>query len=130
MGMISVKRFSSPDEKRAFQDHGYVEILSFSDGTVGRGVFEPGWRWSKDVKPIANTKTCEASHAAFVVSGRMHIVSDEGDEADIGPGDVVFLEPGHDAWVIGNDPCILLDFGGMSQYAQPRGRTQPAQPSP
>ena len=118
--MISIKRFQSPDERRPFADKGYADILGFDGGTVGRGVFEPGWQWSKHVQPIAGTSTCQASHTCYVVSGRMHIKMDDGEEVEIGPGDVVIIEPGHDAWTVGNEPCVVLDFSGMAQYAKPR----------
>src|SRR5262249_53210877 len=72
MERLSIKRFSAPDEKRPFADKGYAEILAFHDGTVGRGVFEPGWRWSEHISPIAGTPSCQAAHSCYVVSGRMH----------------------------------------------------------
>jgi hypothetical protein len=120
MGAISIKRFSTPDEKRSFVDKGYVEVLSFAGGTVGRALFEPGWKWSTHVQPLAGTKSCQAPHAAYVMAGRMRIVSDEGKIADLGPGDVCVIEPGHDAWVLGDEPCIMLDFGGAKDYARAR----------
>jgi hypothetical protein len=134
---IDVKRFSSPDEERPFVGHGRMAVLSFGEHMVGRGVFEPGWRWSSDVKPIAGTESCEASHACYVLNGRMHIVCNDGEEADVGPGDVFFLAPGHDAWVVGDEPCVALDFAGAAHYARARAgsgaraveETQP-QPSP
>jgi len=130
MGKISVKRFSSPDEKRPFVAHGYVDVLSFGDRTVGRAVFEPGWKWQKDVGPLAGTKSCQFPHACYVVSGKMHIISDEGETADVGAGDIVFLEPGHDGWVIGNEACVVLDFEGMREYARPRAGTEAATAAP
>ena len=84
---------------------------------VGRGVFEPGWRWSVDVKPLAGTGSCEASHRAYVLSGRMHVVMDDGQETDIGPGDFAVIPPGHDAWTVGKEPCVMFDFAGMETYA-------------
>lgn len=123
MGQLSVKQFSSPDETRPFVDRGQVKILQFESGTVGQGVFEPGWQWSKDVRPIAGTESCQASHATYVISGRMHVVMDDGEEIEMGPGDVAMIPPGHDAWVIGNEACVALDFAGMEHYA-----TRPAQP--
>jgi quercetin dioxygenase-like cupin family protein len=128
MSAIDVRRFGTPDEKRPFVDKGFVEVLSFAAGTVGRAVFEPGWQWSKHVQPIAGTKSCQAAHAAFVVAGRMRIVSDDGQTVDVGPGDVVFINPGHDAWVLGDEPCIMLDFAGAADYARPRAEA--AHPSP
>jgi quercetin dioxygenase-like cupin family protein len=81
-------------------------------------VFEPGCRWSENIRPIAGTETCEATHLLYVESGRMKIVHDDGSEAEVGPGDIVAIQPGHDAWVVGDEPCVSVDFGGYAQYAQ------------
>jgi quercetin dioxygenase-like cupin family protein len=124
MGAINIKRFNTPDERRSFADKGFVEILTSGEATVGRAIFEPGWKWSEHVKPIAGTSSCQTTHCGYVVSGGMHLVSDEGDEFDIGPGDVFFIEPGHDAWVIGDEACICLDFVGMGEYAKARGEVR------
>jgi hypothetical protein len=114
---LTIKRFAKPDETRPF-DKGRAEILAFDEGTVGRGVFEPGWRWSECVKPIAGTGSCEVAHLGIVESGRMHVRMDDGQEGEAGPGDVFMIPPGHDAWVVGSEPCVLLDFAGMEHYAQ------------
>ena len=127
---IESKAFNKPDEKRQFQGKGFMDILQFADTTIGRGVFEPGWKWSVNVRPIAGTKSCQAPHTCYVVQGRMHIVMDDGDEIDLKPGDVVRIPPGHDAWVVGNETCVLLDFSGAEHYAErmkERGE-QPAAP--
>jgi Cupin domain len=119
MSKLMVRKFSSPDETRPFQARGRVDLLTIGQGTVGRAVFEPGWKWSADVKPIAGTESCEASHSGYVLSGRMHIVMNGGgEETDVGPGDYVVIPPGHDAWVIGNEPCVVLDFAGMEGFAR------------
>ena len=119
MAGITVKRFAKPDETRAFTDKGRAEILKFADGAVGRGVFEPGWKWSIHVKPIAATRSCQAAHSGYCVSGRMHVVMDDGEEAEFGPGDYAVIEPGHDAWTVGREPCVFVDFAGMENYARP-----------
>jgi Cupin domain len=127
MAKLTVRKFSSPDETRPFKSHGRVDLLTLGAGTVGRAVFEPGWKWSVDVKPLAGTESCEANHSGYVLSGRMHIVMADGEEADVGPGDYVVIPPGHDAWVVGNDSCVVLDFAGMGDYAQAsRGEKQDA----
>ncbi len=132
MASMIVKKFSSADETRPFRAHGHVDLVKIEGGTVGRGVFEPGWRWSQDVKPIAGTKSCEASHSSYVLSGRMHIVMDDGEAVDVGPGDYVVIPPGHDAWTVGDEACVMLDVAGMENYARAsRGTTvapTPAQP--
>lgn len=112
------KTFEQPDEVRPFTAHGQMEIVHVGGLTVGRGTFEPGWRWSEHVKPIANTDSCQASHAGYVISGRMHVVMDDGTESEAGPGSAVVIQPGHDAWTVGDEPCVLIDFGGsIAQYA-------------
>ncbi len=119
MAKLIVKKFSSADETRPFRAHGHVDLLKIEGGTVGRGIFEPGWKWSVDVKPIAGTQSCEASHSGYVLSGRMHIVMDDGQQAEVGPGDYMVCPPGHDAWTVGDEPCVVLDVAGMEQYARP-----------
>jgi hypothetical protein len=113
-----VKRFDQPDETRPFEGHGKVDAVDLAGQTVGRGEFEPGWRWSNDVKPIAGTDSCEASHLGYCVSGRMRIQMDDGSQSEIGPGDAFAIPPGHDAEVIGDETCVLLDFGAIRDYAK------------
>jgi hypothetical protein len=111
------RSFQTPDETRAFPN-GRAEIVKIGDGEVGRLVFEPGWRWSKDVKPIAKTDTCEAPHFQYHVSGRLAIRMDDGTEFEAGPGDITSLPSGHDAWVVGNEPVVTVDWFGASNYAR------------
>ena len=88
--------------------------------TVGRAKLEPGWRWSNDVKPIAGTTSCQVHHKGYVVSGRLHVVMDDGTEADLGPGDAHEVPPGHDAWVVGDEPYVGVDFSEeIAGYAKP-----------
>lgn len=115
---VEYKNLSSPDETRTFP-HGKAEIINIGGGTVGRLTLEPGWRWSQDVKPIAGTEWCEAPHFQYQVSGRMHVVMEDGTEFDLGPGDVSLLPPGHDAWVVGEEPVVVVDWHGASNYAKP-----------
>jgi hypothetical protein len=119
MTRMAIKRFSAPDETRPFVDKGRLELIRLGDDLVGRAIFEPGWRWSKHVKPIAGTASCEAAHAGYVLSGRMRVVMDDGQEAEIAPGDFVTIPPGHDAWTVGSEPCVFLDFAGFADYARP-----------
>ena len=111
------KSLDRPDETRPFSK-GKVELVEIGTGSIGRGTFEPGWKWSECIKPIAQTDSCLAPHLAYVVSGRMKAVMDDGQEIEVGPGDAMLLPPGHDAWVIGSEPCIIVDFGGYEQYAK------------
>ena len=117
---LEVKRGNAPDESRPFANHGHAEFHKLgSGGGVMRGVFEPGWKWSQDVAPIAGTKSCQAPHLGYAVSGRMRIRMEDGSEQEIGPGDFFKIDPGHDAWVVGSEACVLVDFGGYTQYAKP-----------
>jgi len=118
MAAMEVKSFDSPDEVRPFEGKGQVEAVVVADHTVGRGTFEPGWKWSENVKPIAKTDSCEVSHLGYVMSGRMHVIMDDGSEVDLGPGDVVAIPPGHDAEIVGDEACVMLDFGEIAQYAK------------
>jgi quercetin dioxygenase-like cupin family protein len=86
---------------------------------VGRAVFQPGWRWSNDVKPVAGTDSCEAAHTGYIISGQMHVTMDDGAEGDLGPGDAFVISPGHDAWIVGDEPCVALDWSAASDYARP-----------
>ena len=105
----------SPDETRFFEK-GKVEIAKVGETSIGRAYFEPGWSWEKCVKPIAKTESCQAPHT--LISGRMRVKMDDGSEAEFGPGDVGYVAPaGHNAWIIGNEPCVAIDFTGMKEYA-------------
>jgi quercetin dioxygenase-like cupin family protein len=113
------KSLDSPDETRPFEDgKGKLQLVNTDTGPVGRATFEPGWRWSEHVKPIAGTDSCQAPHLGYFVSGRMHIVMDDGEEMDFGPGDFCVIPPGHDAWVVGNEAAIVLDWQGYADYAK------------
>ena len=117
MKEVEYKNLSSPEETRTFP-HGKAEIINIGGGTVGRLTLEPGWRWSQHVKPIAGTEWCEAPHFQYQISGRMHVVMKDGTEFDLGPGDVSLLPPGHDAWVVGEEPVVVVDWHGASNYAK------------
>jgi len=110
------KSLDAPDEVRAFTN-GKLELVD-AGGLVGRAVFQPGWRWSNDVKPLAGTESCQAAHAGYVISGQMHVVMDDGTEEDFGPGDVMICPPGHDAWIVGDQACVVIDWTGFGDYAK------------
>jgi hypothetical protein len=111
------KSFGKPDETREFPK-GKVELLNVGGGQVGRLVLQPGWKWSSDVKPIAKTKSCEAPHFQYHISGKLAVRMDDGTEFIAGPGDVTALPMGHDAWVVGNEPVVVVDWCGASNYAK------------
>jgi len=117
--MPQKQSIDSPHETRPFKAHGHMDVVTLGDFTMGRGVFEPGWRWSEDVKPIAGTESCQVHHTGFCVSGQMTVKMDSGEEVTFGAGDVVVLEPGHDAWTVGDEPCVLMDTG-VAAYAKPQ----------
>jgi hypothetical protein len=118
MAGVEVKSFASPDEVRPFEGKGKADVVNVAGRAVGRGTFEPGWRWSENVKPIAGTDSCQVSHLGYCISGRMKVIMDDGTEGECGPGDVVAIPPGHDAEVVGDEPCVFLDFGEFGEYAK------------
>lgn len=118
--MISVKNVEKPDERRDFP-RGHVEVITLPGLSFGVATFEPGWRWSESVRPIAGTESCEVHHNGYVVHGRMIFETNDGSQAEVGPGDVFVCPSGHDAWVVGDEPVIVYDFaGGASDYARTR----------
>ncbi len=119
MEKAEVKHFVTPDEVREFPK-GRLELIKIGGKTIGRAVFEPGWRWSTSVQPIAKTKSCEAPHFQYQLSGVMRVRMDDGSEFDCRSGDVSLIPPGHDAWVVGDEAVVVVDFQGMVDYAKPR----------
>jgi hypothetical protein len=109
--------FTEPTEVREFPN-GKAEILAIGGAEIGRLVLQPGWRWSNDVKPIAGTHSCEAPHFQYHVSGTLAVRMDDGTEFTAKPGDVVSVPQGHDAWVVGDEPVVLVDWYGASSYAK------------
>ena len=106
-----------PDEVREFPK-GRLELIRIGGAMIGRAVFEPGWRWADSVQPIAKTASCEAPHFQYHVSGVLMVRMDDGTELRCLPGDVSSLPSGHDAWVVGNEPAVVIDFQGMVDYAK------------
>jgi len=111
------KNFTKPDEVRQF-GNGKVDVVKFGEASVGRAVLQPGWRWSTSVKPIAKTDSCEVCHFQYHISGTLRVRMDDGTEFDCKPGEVSHIPPGHDAWVVGNEPVVVIDFQGMAEYAK------------
>jgi len=119
MEKAELKHFTKPDDVREFPK-GRLELINIGGATVGRAVFEPGWRWLTSVQPLANTKSCEAPHFQYHVSGVLMVKMDDGTELECRPGDMSLLPSGHDAWVVGNEPAVVVDFQGMVDYATSR----------
>jgi quercetin dioxygenase-like cupin family protein len=114
------KSLDSPDDLRPFKDgKGRAEIVTVGGLTLGRGTFEPGWSWSEHVKPIAGTHSCQAAHTGYILEGRMVVKMDDGSEMEFGPGDAFYMPSGHDAWIVGDKPCVLIDVTGFGKYAKP-----------
>jgi hypothetical protein len=120
MAGVEVKNIDKADERRDFP-RGHVELNVLGSVNFGRATFEPGWRWSESLKPIVGTDSCEVLHNGYIESGRLHIRMNDGQELDLNQGDFFVCQPGHDAWVVGDEPCIAWDFSPDSQrYAQPQ----------
>jgi hypothetical protein len=119
MSKMQKKNLSQPDEKRTF-DKGQVENVSVGGVTFGRATLQPGWKWSTCIKPLVKTRSCEAPHLQYHMSGRLHVVMDDGSTDEFGPGEISLIPPGHDAWVVGNEPVVIIDISGMVDYAKPK----------
>ena len=113
------KSLNTPEETRPFVGAtGKLELVNLEGGVVGRATFLPGWKWSEHVKPIAGTDSCQAAHMGYFISGRMKVVMNDGEEMEYGPGDFAIMAPGHDAWIIGDEPCVVIDWQGFADYAK------------
>ncbi len=117
MATAEQKDFAKADEVREFT-RGRLELLRIGGSDIGRLVLEPGWRWSEDVKPLAATELCEAPHFQYHVSGTLRIETADGNSFDATPGQVTALPSGHDAWVVGDEPVVIVDWWGASNYAK------------
>jgi hypothetical protein len=119
VGTVTSKSLDKPDENREFPN-GSAAMVTIGSTMLGRATFQPGWRWSIDVKPIAGTERCMILHKGYCISGAMVIQAEDGTETHIGPGDAMVIEPGHDAWVVGDEPYVGIDFSEqMAEYAKP-----------
>ncbi len=114
-----VKSFYKPDEVREFPK-GRLELITINGVTIGRAILEPGWKWSTSVQPFAGTSSCQAAHFQYHVSGVLRVRMEDGTEFDCRKGDISLVPSGHDAWVVGSEPVIIVDFQGMKEYAKPK----------
>jgi class 3 adenylate cyclase len=114
---LDLKRFSEPDETVTFE-FGHTDLVTIGPLTIGREVEEPGWRWSTHVRPIAGTERCEFHHVGLQVSGRLRVETREGEVGEIGPGDLYDTAPGHDSWVVGDEPSVRIVFQGIADWAK------------
>jgi len=114
---MTKKSMAAPDEVRTFAK-GKLELAEVGGVVFGKATLLPGWKWSESVKPLVGTKSCQAPHTQYHVSGRLHVVMDDGSEEEFGPGDIGNVPPGHDAWVVGDEPVVMIDVTGMKEYAK------------
>ena len=117
---LQQKILDSPDETRTFEN-GKAQVVTLGDFSASRLTLEPGWRWSENVRPIAGTDSCQVLHTGYQVSGRLHVRLDDGTEAEVGPGEAYVIPPGHDAWVVGDEPVVTVDMSRVTaeEYAKP-----------
>ncbi len=118
MGTVLGKSFATPDESVAFPN-GTNNVIRLDGMIYSKGVFEPGWRWSNDIKPIVQTDSCQEHHRGYVISGHLGVRMNDGEEAEFGPDSVLDIPPGHEGWVIGNEPVVMVEFGSGENFAKP-----------
>jgi len=111
------KNMNSPDETRNFEK-GKLLLTYVGNTSIAKMILEPGWTWEKCIKPIAKTESCEASHTQYVESGRIIVKMNDGSQEEYGPGDVAYIPPGHNTWVVGNEPYVGIEFGSVANYAK------------
>ena len=112
------KAFRDASDVRKF-DGGRMDVVRVGGSSIGRGVFEPGWRWSEKMRPILGVDSCPLSHIGYVVQGRMHFRMDDGVELEVGAGEAIHVSPGHDAWTVGDEQCVILEIRSAASYGQP-----------
>lgn len=117
MAATEARDFTAPDETRS-PEKTTIELVNIAGGQIGRYTFHPGWRWSECIKPVVGTESCQVTHVGYAVSGRLHVKHDDGTEIDVTPGDVYHIAPGHDGWVVGDEPAVFVEFQGAAGYAK------------
>ena len=124
MTLVS-RNLDTPDQKRS-SEHGDLHVVTLDGTMFARGVLRPGWRWSDDIKPAVGTESCQVAHASYIISGRFACRMDDGTEIEAGPGDALVASPGHDAWVVGDEPVVVVDMALAG--AGPEARKVACQP--
>lgn len=114
---VLLKHFDKPDETRHFEK-GRLDLIHLSGMTIGRASYEPGWKWSLHVGPLSGTKSCQVEHVGQVLTGRVAVAMDDGEVFELSAGDFFYVAPGHDSWVIGDEPYVSLHFMGADSYAK------------
>ena len=120
LGSVISKSFDAPDEQRT-PDKTTVDVVDLNGVKAARMTFQPGWRWSECIKPVAGTDSCQSHHVGVIIEGSIHVVHDDGTETDCGPGNAYVIEPGHDAWVVGDGPCVAYEFDASSAATYAKG---------
>lgn len=115
---VTLKRFDDADETREFEN-GHFEIINVGGMTIGRATYEPGWKWSDHIGKALGKRSCDVEHVGLVISGPAAVAMDDGRTIEIGPGDLFHIAPGHDSWVIGDEPYVSLHLMGANHYAAP-----------
>jgi hypothetical protein len=108
---VTHRSMADPDETKTFE-RGHVDVVKIAAATLNRNTFEPGWRWSESVGPLAGTESCQAHHVGYILPGTLGVATADGGRAEIGPGEAYEIEPGHDGWVVGDEPVISIEFLG------------------
>jgi hypothetical protein len=116
MAGVEINDFAAPDEVRR-PDHTTIEVVKLGGGEIGRYTFQPGWRWSEHIRPVVGTDSCQVEHVGYVVSGHLHIEHTDGSTGEAIPGTVYRIAPGHDAWVVGDEPTVVVEFQGAAVFA-------------
>lgn len=114
---LELKHLDNPDQQRS-SGHGTMQVVDLATASVVRGVLQPGWRWSVDIRPSVGGDSCQVGHLSYIISGRFAVRIDDGGELEAGPGDALAVPPGHDAWVVGDQPCELIDFAPPAPTGQ------------
>lgn len=119
MAGVEARTFDSPDETRT-PEKTRVDVVRMGATTAARYTFQPGWRWSESVKPVAGTDSCQVRHVGVVQAGRLHVKHNDGTEGEVGPGEAYVIEPGHDAWVVGDEAFVGFEFESKAaeEYAR------------
>jgi hypothetical protein len=118
MQSLEINDFSTPDEVRSPDPHATIDVVKIAGGEIGRYTFQPGWRWSEHIKPVVGGDSCQTNHIGYLVSGRMGVSTDDGATGEVTPGCVYRIAPGHDGWVIGDEPAVVVEFQGAATYAK------------
>ncbi len=118
MAGVESRSLDAPDEVRT-PEKTTVDVVTVGASEVGRLTLQPGWKWSECIKPVVGTDSCQADHLGFALSGRLQVAHDDGTSLEIGPGEAYVIAPGHDAWVVGDEPFVGVEFKSAAEYAKP-----------